>query len=69
MDFSDFVFDVGASVGSTDCTDITILDDDIFEIFQVIELVLGESDPVGIESDESLSIHIIDDGKCDVSNA
>ena len=63
MDFSNFMFDVSASPGSMDCTDITILDDDIFEKFQVIELVLGESDPVGLMSDASFTIVIVDDGE------
>ena len=56
------MFGANAMAGSTDCTDITILDDDIFEKFQAIELVLGESDPVGIMSDESFTIVIVDDG-------
>lgn len=63
MDFSNFTFDLATVAGDTQCTNITILDDDIFEKFQVIDLIVGKSDPVGIEMDESLSIKIIDDGK------
>lgn len=62
MDFGNFVFDVNTTNGSFQCANITILDDEIFEKFQVILLTLGESSPAGVETDEFLKINIIDDG-------
>lgn len=63
MDFGIFVFDNETMAGDTECANITLLDDQIFEKFQVIVLTIGESDPPGIEQDEFLKIKIIDDGK------
>ena len=63
MDFGIFVFDNETVAGDTQCANITILDDQIFEKFQVILLTVGESDPPGIEQDEFLKIKIIDDGE------
>lgn len=62
MDFGVFVFDNETVAGDTECANITLLDDQIFEKFQVIVLTIGESDPPGIEQDELLKIKIIDDG-------
>ena len=62
MDFGNFVFDNETMVDDVQCANITILDDEIFEKFQVILLTIGESDPPGIERDEFLKIKIIDDG-------
>ena len=62
MDFGVFVFDNETVAGDTECANITLLDDQIFEKFQVIVLTIGESDPPGIEQDEFLKIKIIDDG-------
>ena len=64
MDFGVFVFDNETVAGNAECANITILDDQIFEKFQVIVLTIGESDPPGIEQDEFLKIKIIDDGEC-----
>jgi hypothetical protein len=63
MDFGIFVFDNETVEGDTECANITILDDQIFEKFQNILLTIGESDPPGIEQDEFLKIKIIDDGE------
>lgn len=63
MDFGEFVFDNETMAGDAECANITILDDNIFEKFQVILLTIGESDPPGIKQDEFLGIKIIDDGE------
>ena len=62
MDFGNFTFDTDTVDGSSQCSNITILDDEIFEKFQVIVLTLGESTPSGVEMNESLKVNIIDDG-------
>ena len=62
MDFGNFTFDTDSMDGSSQCSNITILDDEIFEKFQVIVLTLGESTPPGVETDEFLEVNIIDDG-------
>ena len=64
MNFGSLMFSSGTTAGDMECANITILDDQIFEKFQVIVVTIGESEPPGIERDEFLKIKIIDDGKC-----
>ena len=64
MNFGNFTFSNETEAGDFQCANITILDDEIFEKFQVILLTIGESEPPGIERDEFLKIKILDDGKC-----
>ena len=62
MDFGNFTFDTDTMNGSRMCSNVTILDNEIFEKIQVIVLTLGESSPPGVETDEFLKLNIFDDG-------
>ena len=62
MDFGNFTFPTSTVPGDRQCANITILDDEIFEKFQVIVVAVGESYPPGIKEDEFLKIKILDDG-------
>ena len=62
MSFDNLIFPTSTMVNDVQCTNITILDDDIFEHLQVILVTIGESEPEGIKMDESLKINILDDG-------
>lgn len=62
MNFGNFTFPMDTVPGDQQCANITILDDEIFEKFQVIVVAVGESYPPGVKEDEILEIKILDDG-------
>lgn len=62
MDFGNFTFGIDTMNGSSQCSNITILNNEILEKFQVIVLTIGESNPPGVETDALLKLKIIDDG-------
>ena len=63
MNFDNLTFGTSTVDGDMQCTNITILNDEIFELLQVIVITVGESYPQGIERDEFLKLKIIDDGR------
>ena len=58
-----FVFTSGSPVGTTECIDIPIIDDDKVEDTESFTFVLSSSDPVNISPSNGVAFIMDDDSK------